>query len=102
MWRSEQISAHFGTRRACRVVEIEGMKVGEAGEMYQRPTIFDFQRNLDTLIHSGEHQARAAAAHVKSDHAARGLADSTTIHYYGDRKLQRHTSGHSSAGDAVD
>jgi hypothetical protein len=47
--------------------------------MYQRPTIFDFQRNLDTLIHSGEHQARAAASHVKADHAARGLADSTTV-----------------------
>jgi hypothetical protein len=47
--------------------------------MYQPPTIFDFQRNLDTLIHSGEHQARAAAVHVKSDHAARGLSDSTTV-----------------------
>src|SRR6266481_4506249 len=47
--------------------------------MYQLPTIFDFQRNLDTLIHSGEHQARAAAVHVKSDHAARGLSDSTTV-----------------------
>jgi len=47
--------------------------------MYQPPAIFDFKRNLDTLIHSGEHQARAAAAHVRSDHAARGLADSTTI-----------------------
>ncbi len=47
--------------------------------MYQPPTIFDFQRNRDTLIHSCEHQARAAAAHVKSDHSARGLADATTI-----------------------
>jgi hypothetical protein len=47
--------------------------------MYQPPTIFDFQRNLDTLIHSREHQARAAAVHVKSDHAARGLSDSTTV-----------------------
>jgi hypothetical protein len=47
--------------------------------MYQPPTIFDFQRNLDTLIHTGEHQARAAAAHVKSDHTGRGLADATTI-----------------------
>jgi hypothetical protein len=47
--------------------------------MYAAPTIFDFQRNLDTLIHSGQHQARAAATHVKSDHAARGLRDSTTI-----------------------
>ena len=47
--------------------------------MYKLPTIFDFQRNLDMLIHSGQRQARAAAAHVKSDHAARGLRDSTTI-----------------------
>jgi hypothetical protein len=47
--------------------------------MYQPPTIFDFQRNLDTLIHSGQAQARAAAVQVKSDHAARGLSDSTTI-----------------------
>jgi hypothetical protein len=47
--------------------------------MYQPPTIFDFQRNLDTLIHSGEHRARAAAVNVKSDHAARGLSDSTTV-----------------------
>jgi hypothetical protein len=44
--------------------------------MYEPP---DFQRNIDTLIHSGEHQARAAAVHVKSDHTARGLADATTI-----------------------
>ena len=47
--------------------------------MYQPPTIFDFQRNLDILIHGGQRDARAAAAHVKSDHAARGLRDSTTI-----------------------
>jgi hypothetical protein len=47
--------------------------------MYQPPTIFDFQRNLDTLIHSGEHRARAAAVYVKSDHAARCLSDSTTV-----------------------
>ena len=47
--------------------------------MYQRPTIFDFQRNLDILIHSGQHQAKAAAVHVKSDHARRGLSDSTTV-----------------------
>jgi hypothetical protein len=47
--------------------------------MYQPPTIFDFQRNLDTLIHGGQHRARAAAVNVKSDHAARGLSDSTTI-----------------------
>jgi hypothetical protein len=47
--------------------------------MYQPPTIFDFQRNLDTLIHSGEHRARAAAVNVKSDHAVRGLSDSTTV-----------------------
>jgi hypothetical protein len=48
-------------------------------KMYQPPTIFDFQRNLDTLIHTGQHQARAAAIHVKADHAARGLADSTMV-----------------------
>jgi hypothetical protein len=47
--------------------------------MYQPPTIFDFQRNLDMLIHSGQHQARAAAVNVKSDHASRGLSDSTTV-----------------------
>ena len=47
--------------------------------MYQPPTIFDFQRNLETLIHSGQHEARAAAVHVKSDHAARGIGDSTTV-----------------------
>ena len=47
--------------------------------MYQSPTIFDFQRNLDMLIHRGEHQARAAAVNVKSDHASRGLSDSTTV-----------------------
>ncbi len=47
--------------------------------MYQSPTIFDFERNLDMLIHSGEHQARAAAVNVKSHHASRGLSDSTTV-----------------------
>ena len=47
--------------------------------MYQSPTIFDFQRDLDMVMHDGQHQARAAAAYVKSDHARRGLADSTTL-----------------------
>jgi hypothetical protein len=56
-------------------IGIQFSRLTEAGHrvlMYRAPTIFDFQRNLDTLIHSGEQQARAAATHVKSDHAARG------------------------------
>ena len=63
-------------------IGIQFSRLTEAGHhvlMYRPPTIFDFQRNLDTLIHGGEHQARAAAAQVKSDHSARGLRDSTTI-----------------------
>jgi hypothetical protein len=37
------------------------------------PTIFDFQRNLDTIIHSGERVARAEAAKARSEFSARGL-----------------------------
>jgi hypothetical protein len=47
--------------------------------MYQLPTIFDFQRNLDTLIHSGEQEARAEAARIKSEFAARGIGSSTGV-----------------------
>jgi hypothetical protein len=40
------------------------------------PTIFDFQRNLDTVIHRGEREARADAAKLGSEFAARGLGRS--------------------------
>jgi hypothetical protein len=47
--------------------------------MYRPPTIFDFERSLDTLIHSGQQRARAAAGEVKSDHVGRGISDSTSV-----------------------
>jgi len=47
--------------------------------MYKPPTIFDFQRNLDTLIHSGEQRARAETVRIKSEFAARGMSQSTSV-----------------------
>jgi hypothetical protein len=47
--------------------------------MYQPPTIFDFQRNLDTIIHDGEHEARAQVVSIKSDAARRGAGLSTGV-----------------------
>lgn len=38
------------------------------------PTIFDFQRNLDAIIHAGEREARISAAKARNEMAARGLA----------------------------
>jgi hypothetical protein len=40
------------------------------------PTIFDFQRNLDTIIHRGEREARAEAARLRSEFAAKGMGQS--------------------------
>lgn len=46
---------------------------------FQPPTLFDFQRNLDTLIHSGERQARSKVVQIKSEFAARGMGASTSV-----------------------
>jgi hypothetical protein len=46
---------------------------------YQQPTLFDFQRNLDAIIHGGEQQARAKAAQTKSEFIARGMGSSTSV-----------------------
>lgn len=42
----------------------------------RKPSIPDFQRNLDTVIHAGEHAARSGAAEARSKFAARGLGKS--------------------------
>lgn len=43
---------------------------------YQTPTVLDFERNLDTIVHNGEQEARAAIPGMQSELAARGLARS--------------------------
>ncbi len=40
---------------------------------YQPPTLSDFQRNLDTIIHSGQQEARKAREQILSQQAAKGL-----------------------------
>jgi hypothetical protein len=47
--------------------------------MYQLPTVFDFQRNLDMLIHTGERQARTDAGRILSEFAGRGMGSSTSV-----------------------
>jgi hypothetical protein len=47
--------------------------------MYLPPTIYDFQRNLDTLIHSGEQEAGAKVGEIKSRAAAHGTLYSTGV-----------------------
>jgi hypothetical protein len=43
---------------------------------YQTPTVFDFQRNLDSIIHSGEQEVGKARSRILSEMAAKGLARS--------------------------
>jgi hypothetical protein len=45
-------------------------------ENFRALTIFDFQRNLDTIIHSGEREARSRAATAQNEFAAKGLGAS--------------------------
>jgi hypothetical protein len=43
---------------------------------YQTPTLFDFQRNLASIIHSGEQEVGKARSRILSEMAAKGLARS--------------------------
>lgn len=43
---------------------------------YQPPTVSDFQRNLDTIVHGAEREARKVTPEIQSQLAARGLAQS--------------------------
>src|SRR5271156_15322 len=47
--------------------------------MYERPTKGDLDRNLSTILHDAHHKARAESARLKSDLAARGMAQSTSL-----------------------
>lgn len=45
----------------------------DKSETFRPPTVFDFQRNLDAIIHSGEREARTGAVRTQSQFAAKGL-----------------------------
>jgi len=50
--------------------------VVDSSKAYQTPTIFDFQRNLDAIIHNGEQEAEKAKRRIMAELAAKGLARS--------------------------